>query len=200
MKYRNILMVALMSMLPLAAQSADRASAPDFSSVTASEKLFSLADQKGKIVVLEWTNKDCPFVKKHYSGGNMQALQKAAAADDVVWVTVVSSAPGKQGHVSAEEALAHAKEVGASPTHIIRDELGMIGKLYKARTTPTMVVIDEEGNIAYQGAIDSNSSADPDDVEGATNYVTAALASLKSGAAINTPETQSYGCGVKYAY
>lgn len=209
MKYSKIVSAAVAALMPLSVNAEEIETlgkaigaeiAPIFSSITASGETFNLEDEQDTIVVLEWTNKDCPFVKKHYSTDNMQTLQKAAAENDVTWVTIISSAKGKQGHLTSEAALAHAKEVGATPAHIIHDETGVIGKMYHARTTPTMVVIDKKGHIAYQGAIDSNSSADPADVAGATNYVTAALASLEAGTRVMTPKTQSYGCGVKYAY
>lgn len=200
MKLKHMMMAAAVAILPISANAAEHEFAPAFSLATAAGENFDLAAQKGKVVVLEWTNKDCPFVKKFYDEGHMQAHQKAAAEEGVQWVTIISSAPGKQGHLSAEEAIGHATKVGATPAHIIRDETGMLGKLYNARTTPTMVVIDEEGKIAYQGAIDSNSSANTDDIAGATNYVVNALKSLKAGTAIEVVQTKSYGCGVKYAY
>lgn len=174
--------------------------APVIEAKTATGDIFSLAEQKGKTVVLEWTNKGCPFVKKFYGADEMQRLQKEAAADDVVWVTVISSAPGKQGHMDAEAALAHAKEIGASPAHIILDEDGTVGKTYGAKTTPHMFVIDAQGTLQYAGAIDSNSSADPADIATADNYVVAALAALKKGEPIENSSTKPYGCSVKYDY
>lgn len=160
---------------------------------------FNLADHKGSIVVLEWSNHECPFVKKHYESGNMQKLQETATADGVKWVTILSSAPGRQGHVSDAKALEIAAEKGAHPTTILRDESGTIGRLYGAATTPHMFVIDKEGTLVYAGAIDSNSSPRQETIEGATNYVTQALKSLKEGTPIETATSQAYGCPVKYA-
>jgi peroxiredoxin len=173
--------------------------APEIDAVDAKGNPFKLSDHKGSIVVLEWTNHECPFVVKHYEGGNMQALQKAAAADGVKWVSIISSAPGHQGHVSDADALKIASEKGASPAVILRDESGQIGGLYDAQTTPHMYVVDAEGKLAYMGAIDDNSSPRASTVEGATNYVTAALADLKAGNPVATPQTAPYGCSVKYA-
>lgn len=172
--------------------------APAISATDVHGNEFNLEDHKGKIVVLEWFNKGCPFVQKHYDAKNMQHLQKDAAAQDVTWVTIISSAEGKQGYVTSEEALADIEAYGAAPTTLIRDVSGEIGKAYDAKTTPHMFVIDAEGNVAYTGAIDSNSSANPDTIEGADNYVTAAIASLKAGEEVETTTTSPYGCAVKY--
>ena len=160
---------------------------------------FSLANQKGKIVVLEWTNHDCPYVKKHYETNNMQSLQKKYTEQGVVWVSIVSSATGKQGYLeNGKEANEVFKGRNSKPTHIIRDESGKIGKTFQAATTPHMFIIDAEGKLAYQGAIDSRPTASKDDVEGATNYVANALDELIAGKAVSKPVTSAYGCSVKY--
>ena len=172
--------------------------APDFTGTTATGDTLTLSDHKGSIVVLEWTNHGCPFVKKHYSSGNMQSLQKAATADGVKWIRVISSAEGKQGHLSGEEALEMAEEQGAVPTATLLDASGDIGHLYDAKTTPHMYVIDQKGILQYAGAIDDNPSADPADIEGAKNYVTEALAAVKEGKTPATQFTKAYGCSVKY--
>lgn len=172
--------------------------APEIEATDTNGNAFKLSDHKGKIVVLEWTNNECPFVKKHYDSGNMQATQKAAAEKGVAWISIVSSAPGKQGHVDAQEANKIVTDAGATVTAKLLDEAGTIGKAYDARTTPHMFVIDAEGNVAYAGAIDSNSSPNPATIEGATNYVTAAIDALIAGTAIEVAQTQPYGCGVKY--
>jgi len=172
--------------------------APAISATDVHGNEFNLDDHKGKIVVLEWFNKGCPFVQKHYDSNNMQKLQKDAAANDVAWVTIISSAEGKQGYVTSEEALADIESYGAAPTTLIRDVSGEIGKAYDAKTTPHMFVIDAEGNVAYAGAIDSNSSANPATIDGADNYVTAAIDSLKAGEEVETTTTSPYGCAVKY--
>lgn len=174
------------------------AAAPDFEATDTNGNPFKLSDHKGKVVVLEWTNHQCPFVWKHYSEGNMQATQKKARELGAEWVTIVSSAPGRQGHVSAEEANKIVADEGAVITAKILDESGEIGKKYGAKTTPHMFVIDEEGMIVYAGAIDSNSSPNPKAIADATNYVTAALESLKAGEKIEVSQSKPYGCAVKY--
>ncbi|MCB1651528.1 MAG: redoxin domain-containing protein [Alphaproteobacteria bacterium] len=172
--------------------------APDFEAQTASGETFKLSDHKGEIVVLEWTNHECPFVMKHYGTGNMQKTQTAAREEGVTWVSIVSSAPGRQGNTSAEEALKIAQDAGADINAKILDESGEIGHLYDAKTTPHMFVIDANGMLAYAGAIDDQPSPNPKTVEGAHNYVLAAIKDLKTGRAVETPQTASYGCGVKY--
>lgn len=172
--------------------------APGFTGTDSNGTEHSLSDFQGKTVVLEWTNHECPYVQKHYGSGNMQALQKAATDDGVIWLTIVSSAEGKQGYTTPEEANALIEEVGANATARILDPSGEIGKLYDAKTTPHMYVIDGEGTLVYAGAIDSNKSYDPATIEGATNYVQAALDSLKAGTPIEVASTTAYGCGVKY--
>ncbi|MBU6373850.1 MAG: redoxin domain-containing protein [Alphaproteobacteria bacterium] len=182
-----------------AAAVASGGKAPAFSVVDASGKTRSLAEFAGKTVVLEWTNHECPFVKKHYDTGNMQKLQKAAAADGVVWLSVVSSAPGKQGAVSGAEAVSLTTSRGAAPTAVLLDASGVVGKAYGAKTTPHMFVITPKGDIAYQGAIDDTPAREPETVKTAKNYVTAALAAVKAGKAPAVTATQPYGCTVKYA-
>ncbi|MDE1153182.1 MAG: thioredoxin family protein [Micavibrio sp.] len=173
--------------------------APAFTLPAADGGTASLADYKGKLVVLEWHNKGCPFVHKQYDSGNMQALQKEYTAKDVIWLTINSSAEGKQGYETAAEALATAKDDDAAPTHVLLDADGKVGKLYGAKTTPSMFVIDKDGKLAYAGAIDDKPSTDVDDVKTAKNYVRAALDALAAGKPVETASTKSYGCGVKYA-
>lgn len=172
--------------------------APAFAVKDAAGADVSLDALQGKVVVLEWNNFGCPFVKKHYGAGNMQAVQKAAAADDVVWLSVFSSAEGKEGYMSGETATAELKKQGATVSHVIMDPDGTLGKLYSAKTTPHMFVIDKEGVLVYQGAIDDKPTANADDIKGAKNYVTAALTALKEGKPITDSNTKPYGCGVKY--
>jgi len=176
------------------------AAAPAFSGLTSAGETISLADFAGKTVVLEWTNDGCPFVKKHYATppANMQSLQKSAAADDIVWISVISSAKGEQGHADAARANELTTSRGAAPAHVVLDEAGTIGKLYGAKTTPHMFIITPDGELAYDGAIDSKPSAKVDDIASATNYVTAALADLEAGRPVATPVTKPYGCSVKY--
>ena len=173
-------------------------SAPAIEATDTNGNAFKLEDYKGKIVVLEWTNDQCPFVMKHYDSGNMQKLQKDAMAKDVAWVTINSSAEGKQGNVTAEEANTLMTEAGASQTAYIQDPSGAIGQAYGAKTTPHMYVIDKDGNVAYAGAIDSNSSPRASTIEEAENYVTAAVDSLIAGEPVKTTEAAPYGCAVKY--
>lgn len=172
--------------------------APDFTASDTNGTSVTLSTLKGKIVVLEWTNPQCPFVVKHYGSGNMQKLQSDAKAKGVVWISVNSSAAGKEGHLSAETANKTLAENKAAPAHLILDADGTIGKLYDAKTTPHMFVIDAKGNLAYMGAIDDKASVDPADIPSAHNYVTAAIDALLAGKAPEMANTKSYGCGVKY--
>jgi len=172
--------------------------APAFTGIDSHGSTRSLSDYRGETVVLEWTNRDCPYVRKHYDSGNMQALQKKATADGIVWLSVISSAPGKQGHATPELANAVAAKEGASPTAIILDPEGTIGRAYDARTTPHMYVIDDEGTLVYMGGIDDRPTASRADVEGAENYVLAALADVAAGKPVQTPTSRPYGCSVKY--
>jgi peroxiredoxin len=173
--------------------------APAFAAIDSNGKTHRLADYRGRVVVLEWTNHDCPFVRKHYGSGNMQALQKSATDGGAVWLSVISSAPGTQGHVDGAQANRLTAERGAKPTAVLLDPKGEIGRKYDARVTPHMYVIDAKGALAYMGAIDDKPTADPDDVKTAKNHVTAALADVKAGRPAATARTRAYGCTVKYA-
>jgi peroxiredoxin len=172
--------------------------APAVSAADTHGKTRSLAEFRGKRIVLEWHNQGCPFVAKHYESGNMQKLQKQLTADGVVWLTVISSAPGKQGHVTAAEEDAYIAEMKAAPTAVLMDDDGSVGKAYGAKTTPHMFVIDEKGVLVYAGAIDDKPSTDKDDVAGAKNYVLAAYDDLKAGKPVGIASTAPYGCSVKY--
>jgi peroxiredoxin len=172
--------------------------APDFTLTDTAGKTHSLSAFKGKVVVLEWTNPDCPFVKKHYDAGNMQNLQKTWTGKDVVWLAVNSSAPGKQGNFPAEKWTSLMKEKNAAPTAVLLDADGKAGKLYGAKTTPHMFVIDQAGLLVYDGAIDDKPSPDPASLKDAKNYVSAALESTLAGKPVETPSTKPYGCSVKY--
>lgn len=173
--------------------------APTFEAVTSEGEAVSLSDYEGQTVVLEWTNDGCPFVQKHYGSNNMQGLQKRAAADGVAWLSVISSAPGEQGHVDGAGANRLTAERKAAPTAVLLDEDGVVGRLYGAKTTPHMYVIDQDGTLRYAGAIDTIASTDAADVPRADNYVSAALAALKANQPVTVPQTQPYGCSVKYA-
>ncbi|MDX2081014.1 MAG: thioredoxin family protein [Terrimicrobiaceae bacterium] len=172
--------------------------APDFTLKDTTGKEHSLSDFKGKTVVLEWVNHGCPFVVKHYGSGNMQKIQKDATADDVVWLSICSSAPGKQGHMSASDAAAKKKEVGSNATAYLLDEDGKVGKLYGAKVTPEMYVINADGVLVYHGAIDDKKSTDAADIDGAKNYVVAALDEVLAGKPVSTATSTPYGCSVKY--
>lgn len=173
--------------------------APAFTAKTADGKDVSLSDFAGKVVVLEWHNKDCPFVVKHYESGNMQALQKEVTAKDVVWLTVNGSAEGKQGYETGEQALKTAAADGAAATHILIDSDNVVSKAYDAKTTPHMFVVDKEGTLVYAGAIDDRASFKQEDIPGAKNYVREAVNAVLEGKAVETASTKPYGCGVKYA-
>jgi len=172
--------------------------APDFTGVDTTGKTWKLSDLKGKPVILEWTNHDCPYVRKHYSSGNMQALQNEATGEGYVWLSVISSAPGKQGHVSPAEADELTESRGAAPTAVLLDETGEIGRAYAARTTPHMYIIDPEGTLIYMGGIDDIRTSDPADIPKAKNYVRAAMADRAAGRAVAQGVTPPYGCSVKY--
>jgi len=173
--------------------------APAFTINGTNGKPVSLADQRGKLVVLEWTNHECPYVRKHYETGNMQTLQKEATGQGVVWLTVISSAPGTQGHVNAKEADELTESRKASPTAVLFDPTGSVGKAYGATNTPHMYVITKDGLLAYAGAIDDKPTTRRADIEGAQNYARPALASVTAGQPVKQPVTRAYGCTIKYA-
>lgn len=173
--------------------------APDFSETDASGATQALSDYKGQWLVLEWFNKDCPYVRKHYGSGNMQAVQEKYTAQDVKWLAVISSAAGKQGYLEPDQALAEAEahKLKASAPFLL-DTDGSMGKAYGAKTTPHMFVINPEGEVVYAGAIDDNDSASPRAIDGATNYVAAALDAGMNGQPIAVASSRAYGCSVKY--
>jgi peroxiredoxin len=172
--------------------------APAFTATDINGVEHSLSDFQGKTVVLEWNNPQCPYVLKHYESGNMQQLQSKATEDDVVWLTINSGAEGNQGYMTDEEAQTYVTASGAAMTAYFNDPSGELGRLYDAKVTPHMYVVNSEGTLVYNGAIDSDSSFKPETIEGATNYVMAAINDLKAGSTVQTAETQAYGCSVKY--
>lgn len=172
--------------------------APAFSAQDADGKPVSLAALKGKPVVLEWTNEGCPYVQHSYKSGVMQGLQKQAAADGFTWISVISSAPGKQGALQPAEVRTWKSSTGATPARVVLDAKGDLGRLYAAKTTPHMFVIDKAGRVAYMGAIDDKVSSDPADAKTAKNYVKIALADVKAGRPVAEAVTKPYGCSVKY--
>jgi peroxiredoxin len=173
--------------------------APAFTALASTGKSVSLASYRSKIVVLEWTNHECPYVRKHYETGNMQALQKEATGQGVVWLSVISSAPGEQGYVSPAQANELTQSRGAAPTAVLLDPKGTVGRMYGATNTPHMYVIDEAGILRYAGAIDDRPTTRQSDVQGAHNYVRAALHAVAAGQPVPAPVTHAYGCTVKYA-
>lgn len=173
--------------------------APTFTGTTVDGQTMSLADYKGKLVVLEWTNHGCPFVRKHYDSGNMQAVQAEAVAAGAVWLTIISSAPGEQGHVSPADAKARAASEKWAASTTILDPSGTIGRAYGAKTTPHMFIIGADGALLYDGAIDDRPTADKADIAGSKNYVRAALADIAAGRPVAISSSRAYGCSVKYA-
>jgi AhpC/TSA family len=172
--------------------------APNFSAVDSNGKPVKLSDYRGKTVVLEWTNDGCPYVKKHYASHNMQTLQKEAAAKGVVWLTILSSAPGSQGYLTGDEANKLTETRGAAPAAVVLDPEGAVGHLYDARTTPHMFIVNGEGALVYMGGIDDKATTDIEDIKTAKNYVRAALDDLAAGAPVENTVTRPYGCSVKY--
>ncbi|GAB5378672.1 MAG: thioredoxin family protein [Aliiglaciecola sp.] len=172
--------------------------APDFTLTGSNGETVSLSDFKGKHVVLEWTNHLCPYVKKHYESDNMQALQRKYTEKDVVWLSIISSAPGKQGYVDAAKANELTTNRNAAPNHVLFDPEGNVGKQYAAKTTPHMYIIDPKGELKYAGGIDSIKSANPADIPKATNYVDKGLTALLAGQNIDNKLTPPYGCSIKY--
>jgi len=173
--------------------------APTFTAGATNGSPVSLASYKGKIVVLEWTNHECPYVRKHYETGNMQALQREATGQGVVWLTLISSAKGEQGYVTAAQADELTASRKAAPTAVLLDEPGVVGRMYGATNTPHMYVVDKAGTLIYAGAIDDRPTTRRADVPGASNYVRAALESVSTGQPVKTPITRAYGCTVKYS-
>jgi peroxiredoxin len=173
--------------------------APTFSLPDTNGKTHSLADLKGKYVVLEWYQPDCPFVRKHYRSGHMQSLQKEYTAEGVTWLSIDSSAPGEEGNYPAAKLNEISAQDGSSRTALLLDPAGEVGRLYGAKTTPDMYIIDPNGVLVYKGAIDNKRSTDLADVKTATNYVKGALDAVMAGRTVPTAATQPYGCSVKYA-
>jgi peroxiredoxin len=175
------------------------APAPAFTAAATTGTSLSLADYRGHVVVLEWTNHECPYVRKHYETSNMQALQKEATGQGVRWLTIISSAPGTQGYVTARQADELTTSRQATPTAVLLDPAGTVGQLYGATNTPHMYVIDKAGTLVYAGAIDDKPTSRKGDVPGAQNYVRAALQAVAANQPVKTPVTRAYGCTVKYS-
>ncbi len=175
------------------------APAPAFSVVDVDGKTQKLSDYAGKTVILEWTNHDCPYVRKHYNSATMQTLQKDMAKEGIVWLSVISSPAGEQGHVDAAKAKELSKSRDAAPASILLDPKSTLARAYGAQTTPHMYIIDPKGTLAYAGAIDDKPSSSASSLSGAKSYVRQAVAELKAGKTVSQPATKAYGCVVKYA-
>jgi peroxiredoxin len=173
--------------------------APDFTGTDSNGQSLTLSKDRGKFVVLEWHNQGCPYTRKHYESGNMEALQREWTAKGVVWLTVISSAPGREGYVSATEENDYLKKMQAAPSAVILDPTGQIGQLYGAKTTPHMFIIDPSGKLIYNGAIDDHPTPDQGDIKDSRNYVSQALTEAMAGKQVSEPVTRPYGCSVKYA-
>jgi peroxiredoxin len=196
----KMILAAVMLSLTAAAHAAPEIGkpAPDFTLSDQSGKPVKLSDAKGKYVVLEWYNKDCPFVRKHYDSKNMQTLQKKYAQKGVIWYTVVTSHEGKEGHLTPKQAAAQMKVEGMGSKGILDDSQGEVGHLYGAKTTPHMYIVDKKGELIYMGGIDDKASADVEDIKTSKNYVAAALDEAMAGKPITKPSSRPYGCSVKY--
>jgi peroxiredoxin len=198
-KILTVFMALFLATSPVFAAVEIGSPAPTFSGADSNGNTINLSDYLGKIVVLEWTNHECPYVKKHYESNNMQSLQKDMADKGVIWLTIVSSAEGLQGHTTPEEANKIMNDINSAPAARVLDSSGTIGKLYDARTTPHMFVIDQQGVLSYKGAIDDNPSARASDALKANNFVKEAVNALLAGDEIKVPVTNPYGCSVKYS-
>ncbi|WP_156468933.1 redoxin domain-containing protein [Cephaloticoccus capnophilus] len=174
------------------------AAAPDFTLTDIDGHTHRLSDYRGKTVILEWVNPECPFVVKHYESGNLPKTQEAATAEGVVWLLINSAHPEAQGDYSADEARAWQASTGAAASAYLRDPDGTVGRLYDAKTTPHLFIITADGSLAYDGAIDSIRSTRQSDIEKAENYVTSALDALRRGEPVATTVTLPYGCTIKY--
>src|SRR5437660_9674292 len=196
------LLLALSSLVATTLFAADSppvgAAAPDFSLPDVSGKTHSLSEYKGKYVVLEWFNPECPFVEKHYGGGNMQKLQGEYTGKGVVWLTIDSNAPGTEGNITAEQAQKIMAQWKTKQTALVLDPESKIAKLYGAKNTPDMVIINPEGKIVYEGAIDSKATPNPADIPSSTNYVKSALDESLAGKPVSNAQTKPYGCHITY--
>jgi peroxiredoxin len=196
--YPMLVALVLCTAPPLISAAKVGGAAPEFSATGSNGKTVRLSDYRGKYVVLEWHNNGCPYVRKHYNSGNMQRLQRQWTAAGVAWFTILSSAPGKQGYVTASEENDYLAKMQAVPTAALLDPTGEIGHLYDAKTSPQMVVINPQGVVIYDGALDDKPTTDLKDVTDAKNYVNLALEQAKAGKQVDTPATRPYGCSVKY--
>jgi hypothetical protein len=193
-----VLVAASVAVAPALAAPQIGKPAPNFRLKDANGGVVTLSSFRGKTVVLEWNNPECPFVRKHYDSGNMQKTQAAALAGGAVWLSINSSAPGNQGHMSAAQAKTVVAEQKATPTAYLLDPTGVVGRGYAAKTTPHLYVINKAGTLVYNGGIDDKPTKDKDDIKGARNHVLAALSELKAGKSVSVSTSRPYGCAVKY--
>jgi peroxiredoxin len=200
MKTKLAFALVLLLALPVIAAVRVGTAAPNFTATDSHGHPHSLNEYKGKYVVLEWHNRECPYTKKYYESGTMEKLQRYWTDKGVVWFTVISSAPGQQGYVTAADENSYVKWMDAAPTAVLLDPSGDLGHLYGAKTTPHMFVINPQGKLIYDGAIDDKPTTEQSDIAKATNYVTAALEQSMAGKPVAVPASQPYGCSVKYAH
>ncbi len=199
MSHRKLLSLALAALTLPALAVAPGNIAPDFKGTDSNGVQHSLSEYRGKYVVLEWANKGCPYDQKHYLSGSMENLQKEWTAKGVVWLSVISSAPGEQGYVTPSEENSYIKSMHVASTAVLLDPTGSIGRLYEAKTTPHIFVIDPTGKLIYQGAIDDKPTTDQEDLKGARNYLNESLTAAMAGKPVPVASTRPYGCSVKYA-
>ena len=197
---RKLLAIALATITLPALAVAPGTTAPNFKGTDSNGAQHSLSDYRGKYVVLEWANKGCPYDQKHYLSGSIESQQKEWTAKGVIWLSVISSAPGEQGYVTPSEENTYLKKMNAAPTAALLDPTGTIGRLYEAKTTPHIFVIDPTGKLIYQGALDDKPTTEQADLKGARNYLNESLNAAISGKPVPVESTRPYGCSVKYAH
>ncbi len=200
MSHRKLLSLALALTAIPALAVAPGSPAPDFKGTDSNGVQHSLSDYRGKYVVLEWANEGCPFDRKHYLSGSIESQQKDWTAKGVIWLSVISSAPGEQGYVTPSEENTYLKKMNAAPTAALLDPTGAIGRLYEAKTTPHIFIIDPAGKLIYQGALDDKPTPDQEDLKTARNYLNEALTAAMAGKPVPVASTRPYGCSVKYAH
>jgi hypothetical protein len=200
MSHRKLLSFALTAFTLPALAIVSGTTAPDFKGTDSNGVQHSLSEYRGKYVVLEWANQGCPYDRKHYLSGSIESQQRDWTAKGVVWLSVISSAPGEQGYVTPSEENTYLKKMNAAPTAALLDPTGAIGRLYEAKTTPHIFVIDPTGKLIYQGALDDKPTPDQEDLKGARNYLNETLTAAMAGKPVPVASTRPYGCSVKYAH
>jgi hypothetical protein len=200
MSHRKLLTLTLILTAIPSLAVAPGSSAPDFKGTDSNGVQHSLSEYRGKYVVLEWANQGCPYDRKHYLSGSIESQQREWTAKGVVWLSVISSAPGAQGYVTPSEENTYLKTMHAAPTAALLDPTSAIARLYEAKTTPHIFVIDPTGKLIYQGALDNKPTTDQADLKGADNYLNDALNAAMAGKPVAVASTRPYGCSVKYAH